>query len=141
LLDLEEATGRDDLTCSATGAAGFFSSTTGRAAASAGFTDSLSVILNLTFGAACGIFQCDLHAVAEIAAALGTITTLTSAATTATAKEGFKDTTTAAATAAEDFAEDVEGIMETATATTAAAPIGKGTVTIAVVGSAFLVVA
>ena len=102
----------------------------------------MAVILDLALGAACGFFKRDFHAVAEVATTLGSIAALASTAAT-TPKEGFKDAT-AATTTAEDFAEDVEGIMEAATAASTASTastIGKGSVTVAVVGSAFLVVA
>lgn len=142
LLDLEEAAGGDDLADAAAGGAGFAPGAAGGAAAMAAFAGVEALVFDLAFAAVGGFFEGDLHGVAEVVAALGTVSTLASAASAASAEEAFEDASATTSAAGEDFAEDVERIVEAAAgcAAGAAHAAGKGLVAVAVVGGAFLVV-
>ena len=71
-----------------------------------------------------GVFERDLHAVAQIVATLRTVATTTATTSSATTKKLLEDATAAAT---EDLAEHIEGIVEaTTTGGGAAHATGKG---------------
>jgi hypothetical protein len=86
----------------------------------------------------CGVFEGNLHAVAQVVATLRAVAT-TTAATTSSTEKLLEDATAATA---EDLAEHIEGIVEaTATSGGTAHAAGEGGVAVAVVSGAFLLVA
>ena len=133
LRDLEKATRGDDLATAAAGRAGDGFAAFLCSRAGAWLTGIQLANLDFLLAAFGGLLERDLHVIAQVGSALAA----RGIHSTATAAEKlFKHS--AAATAAEDFFEEVEGIVET---TAAAHAILKSGVTVAVIGGALIRVA
>lgn len=141
LRDLEETATADDLTAALAHGAGGDFGTGLRASAIAGVAGVGLGDFDFFFDTESGFFEGDLQVVTQIAAALTSVAVGASASVGLT-KDLLKNAApapTSAALLAEDFAEDVEGIVETAATTGwTGSAAGEGLMPVAIVGSTFI---